>query len=226
MIAQLQKTYSNYILKPFLKHYLKKERAYRWNGMHLKIRPGVFHPKYFFSTQVLLKFLNTLPLEGKLFCEPGCGSGIMSLQAYKMGANVLSFDINPEAVEALQKNFNSNFSINSTRGFKVLVSDLFGNISHQKLDYVLINPPYFFKDPEDMSENAWYCGQNGSYFEKLFSQLPEFMNESNVFMILAENCDIERIKQMAMKRKITFELVMTEKVKWEINYIFKLNLNL
>jgi release factor glutamine methyltransferase len=225
MIAGLQRTYSNYILKPILKRYLKKERTYTRDGISIKIRPGVFHPKYFFSTQVLLEFMDSLSLNGKLFCEPGCGSGIISLYAYKKGANVLSFDISREAVTALEENFKSNFPNDPKRNFKVLVSDVFENMPHQKFDYMIINPPYFFKDAGHVRDKAWYCGENGEYFRKLFLQLPDFMSGGEVFMILGDNCDIERIKQIAAGNSIIFELIKTQKVKWEKNYIFKLNLN-
>jgi release factor glutamine methyltransferase len=225
MLDTLQKNYANFILKPFLKRYLKRERRYSYNGLTLKIAPGVFHPGYFFSTRVLVDFVSTLPLKGASFCEPACGSGIISLHAYKQGAHVTAFDINTDAVNKLKENFSSNFPDDSNDNFKVLVSDVFTNIPHESFEYVVINPPYFFKNASTLEEHAWYCGNNGEFFQKLFSQLPAYVNKaSKIFMILADNCEIEKIKRLGEHHGFSMELHATFKVKWEKNYIFKIKL--
>jgi hypothetical protein len=38
-------------------------------------------------------------------------------------------------------------------------------------DIIVINPPYYKKDPGSYSDYAWNCGSNGEYFKKLFTQL-------------------------------------------------------
>jgi hypothetical protein len=42
-------------------------------------------------------------------------------------------------------------------------------------------------------------------------------------MILAENCEIERIRQLADDRNFNMSLQLEKKIKWEKNFIFKLN---
>lgn len=223
MVEQLQKTFSRFIQKPYLQWYLRSKRVYTQDGLKLVIYPGVFHPKYFFSTQVLLEFIKKIPLANKRFCEPGSGSGIISMTAYKMGAEVFCFDKNEIAIKGLRENFRKNFSDRKEGGYHIYASDLFDQIPVQQFDYIVINPPYFFDDASSPSQLAWYCGKNGEYFEKLFSQLKSFTHSnSEIFMILGDNCEIERIQQIANKYQIIFSLVHTQKIKWENNSIFKL----
>jgi release factor glutamine methyltransferase len=224
MKEALQRKYANYVLKPFLQWYLKKDRKSKVNGFELKIRTGVFHPAYFFSSEFFLEFISGLDLKGKTFLDLGCGSGIIALEAYRKEAIVTALDVSLEAVKNTKENFKLNF-INIEDEFKVIHSDLFDSLGEQKFDVIAINPPYFFKAASTEMEFAWNCGERGEYFMQLFNDLDKFCwSETDVYMILAQNCEIERIQQMALKKGIAFELVEQRKIKWEENYIFKLNL--
>ena len=46
----------------------------------------------------LLNMLDRTDLDGLRFLDAGSGSGIMSLAAYRLGAQVRSFDFDPESV--------------------------------------------------------------------------------------------------------------------------------
>lgn len=48
-------------------------------------------------------FLGVADLSGQSFIDVGCGSGLMSLAAYRMGAQVLSFDFDQQSVECTAK---------------------------------------------------------------------------------------------------------------------------
>jgi release factor glutamine methyltransferase len=220
----LQRKYANYVLKPFLQWYLKKERKSKVNGFDLKVRGGVFHPAYFFSSELFSEFISQLDLKNKTFLDLGCGSGIIALEAYKKEAKVTALDVSLEAVKNTKENFKLNF-VNIEDEFKVIHSDLFDSLPEQKFDVIAINPPYFFKAAANDMEYAWHCGEKGEYFKQLFSDLEKFCHrETKVYMILAQNCEIERIQQLAFVHGISFELVEQRKIKWEENYIFKLHL--
>ena len=221
MLDRLHKKFYDVLVQPILKQYLKKPHNFIYNDLKLKIHPGVFHPKFFFSTQVFAEFIQTLDLTGKKVCEVGAGSGLLSFIAYSKGAAVYSFDINPIAIDGLKENVNSNFK--SSENFNLYLSDLFDAIPENKFDIILINPPYFFSDPSDAGSYAWYCGKNGEYFEKLFQQLGNYIiTQSQVFIILADNCDLERISAIAKKHNYLLTLNYTKKVKWEKNFIFNI----
>ena len=52
------------------------------------------------AEQSLTDFLKTNDLQGKNFLDIGCGSGLFSFSAYRLGANhVVSFDVDPFSVE-------------------------------------------------------------------------------------------------------------------------------
>jgi release factor glutamine methyltransferase len=96
-------------------------------------------------------------------------------------------------------------------------------MSNHTLDYIVINPPYYPKKPKNIKEQAWFCGENFEYFEKLFLQLPNFLSEkTKCYMILSQDCDIEKIKALALKNAIVFDLILEKKELVETNYIFRL----
>ena len=207
--------------KPYVLWYLKKERTDTVRGFHLTIRPTVFHPKFFFSSTYLFDFITTLNLTNKQFFEIGCGSGLISLLAYQKKAIVTCSDINDTAIDCTRLNFNKNFK-DSTHA-SIIKSDLLDSIPPNKFDIIVINPPYFFDDIKSNEQLAWNCGKNGEYFVKLFSQLKAFVHENSlVYMVLADNCEIQRIKDLAKLHQFTFELIVQKKIKWETNFIFKI----
>lgn len=186
----------------------------------MKVRPGVFHPGLFISTKILLDFVSDLELENKTFLELGAGSGIISILASKKGAIVYASDISSTAVENIKINAEVN---NET--ISVFKSDLFENLQTMEFDYIVINPPYYKKDPKIEAEFAWYCGQNHEYFARLFDSLVNHINNnSKVFMILSEVCDIDVITQIGKDRKFLWELIHRKSVLGEKNYIYNLTL--
>ncbi|MGZ3919356.1 MAG: methyltransferase [Bacteroidia bacterium] len=220
MIDAIQKQFADSILKPYLKWYLTRPRVYNYDRLKLKIYPGVFHPGYFFSTMYFISFLKELVLKNKRFCEVGSGSGLVSLLACQSGADVTAIELSDSAVEGLKENISNNSL--SFEKIKVIKSDLFDSVPTQKFDIVFINPPYFFKEISDESSLAWNCGKNGNYFEKLFLQLPGFVtDETDVYMTLAENCEISKIQDIAVRNGQELVCIREKKIKWEKNFIFK-----
>ena len=204
--------------KPLLVRYLSKKRVYRYEGVHLEISPEVFHPGFFFSTRLLLKYIKQLHLAGQRFLEPGCGSGLISIYAANKGAIVTATDINPVAIEFLKKN-----SIVNAVDLTIIQSDLFKDIPVQQFDIVAINPPYYKKDPLTFKDYAWHCGENGEYFKSLFTDLNDYIHPaSEVYMVLFDGCDIEMIANMAAERNFNLHCVLTAGNLLEKNFIYKI----
>jgi len=218
MIRIILKAIIYNVIRPIALIYLSSERNYRYDDIHLIIKPGVFHPGFFFSTKLLLKYLKDVPLEDRKFLELGAGSGLISIYAAKKKAVVTATDVSQIAVETTMQNAERN-----QLSIKVINSDLFERIHQQIFDIIVINPPYFPEHPVDEKDYAWYCGENFEYFEKLFQQLGGYVEQhSDVIMILSEDCRIEQIRQIALKNHWVLDIVYQKRILWEMNFILRI----
>lgn len=204
--------------KPLLVKYLSKTRVYRRNDIELTIPPQVFHPGFFFSTQLLLQYIDKLELNNKKFLELGCGSGLIAIAAAKKGATVTATDINTVAIEELKKNSGQN-----NVSIEIIASDLFAAIPIQQFDVIAINPPYYKKQPVQEKDYAWYCGEKGEYFSIFFQVLKKYIHAgTKVFMVLFDGADMEMINSFAAKNNFTLRCVHQKKNLLEENFIFKI----
>jgi release factor glutamine methyltransferase len=204
--------------KPLLEKYLSKTRVYQYEDIQLEIAPEVFHPGFFFSTRLLLKYIKKLPLKGKYFFEPGCGSGLISIYAAKKGAIVTASDINPVAIKFLRIN-----SLRNDIRLNIVQSDLFSDVPPQQFDIIAINPPYYKKQPKSFRDYAWHCGENGEYFEKLFHSLKDYIHpQSEIYMVLFDGCDMEMISGIATINEFRLQCMLTHENLLEKNFILKI----
>ncbi|WP_448568018.1 50S ribosomal protein L11 methyltransferase [Thalassotalea ganghwensis] len=80
------------------------------NAVNIMLDPGLAfgtgtHP----TTALCLTWLDGLDLKGKTVVDFGCGSGILSLAALKLGAEkVIGIDIDPQALQASRENARRN----------------------------------------------------------------------------------------------------------------------
>jgi release factor glutamine methyltransferase len=211
------------ITKPFLKKglewYYSKPRKYRYQDVEVLVDPSVFPPLLTLSTKILLNFISDLDIKHKTFLELGCGSGIISLYASSNGAKVSASDINEIALKNLKEAAEKN-----DLELEVIYSDLFEEMGDRSFDYIIINPPYYPKDPMNIKEMAWYCGVDFEYFKRLFSQLPKFLSEENqTFIILSEDCDIQRINEIAKENSINLNEIKRISKFGETNFIYSTN---
>lgn len=205
-------------LKLGLKLYYYKPRTFCYDGICIKVHPDVFPPHLTFSTKILLSFIKNFDLKDKTFIELGCGSGIISLFASKKGAQVTATDINKKALFYLEKN-----ATKLNLELSILESDLFENLQDKTFNYILINPPYYPKKAKNTKEKAWFCGEHFEYFEKLFTELPPFINDHNFcYMILSEDCEIDKIKNIGTINGLKFELIIEKIFFKERNFVFQL----
>src|SRR5438046_5682903 len=93
-------------------HFILKRRTTRRTraaGFRMVVRPTVFHPRYFITSEFFASFIGRLDLSGKRVADVGPGSGILALAAARAGAaNVTAVDINPNATLTAAENARAN----------------------------------------------------------------------------------------------------------------------
>jgi release factor glutamine methyltransferase len=205
-------------LGTIVRAYLKRERSYSYRGIRVRVSPGVFHPGLFFSTKILLTHALSLELKGKNVLELGAGSGLIALSAASRGAVVTATDLSARAVDDLRTNSKLN-----NLPITVLHSDLFDKIPDSDFDLIIINPPYYPRDPVSESDLAWHCGRDFGYFRKLFRQLRRFKNcPAKIFMILSEDCAVGTIRSIASADGMDLAVV-SHVVNWfEANDVYSI----
>ena len=209
------------ILYPASEKYLSKERSYSYKTITVTVFPGVFHPGFYFSTKLLLKYLENVELNKKYVLELGAGTGLISIFAANKGGFVTASDISLTAVYNIEKNVKM-----TNANVEVVHSDLFDDIPHRKYDYIIINPPYYKKTPASEKEFAWFGGNDFQYFRKLFEQLNKNIYENtNVIMVLSDEADLEMIKSIAGEFKFVLKEVVHKKTWGENHFIFSIKSN-
>ena len=218
MLRQLLKKIIFPVLKPASEWYFSKPRWYSYQGLKVKVNPGVFFPHLTISTKVFLGYLEDQNLKELSILELGAGCGIISFQCSKTGATVTASDISLAAI----KNLNENKELLGA-DIKVVHSDLFDSIPY-RFDRVLINPPFYPKNPKTEAEKAWFCGEEFEYFKKLAQQLKSHLTtEGYALMILSEDCELETITSMFKNQGIQTEEVFAISQLGERNFILKLS---
>ena len=93
-------------------HFILKQRRTTVThaaGFRLALRPTVFHPRYFLTSEFFATFIGSIDLTGKRVADVGTGSGILALAAARAGAaSVVAIDINPNAAGAAAENAHAN----------------------------------------------------------------------------------------------------------------------
>lgn len=209
---------TNYTLKPLLSDYLKKDRVFRYKRQKFFVLSGVFHPGFFFSTKILLGYLEGKNLAGKKLLELGSGTGMLSVFASSAGAMVIATDISEKALQNTRMNMQLHEQL-----FRIIKSDMFSSIPAEIFDYIIVNPPFYNRNPVTEPDYAWYCGNDFQYFSKFFSGLEKHADENtNVIMILSEDCNIKKITGIAEDNRWKMLLLYSTKNLMERNYIFKI----
>jgi release factor glutamine methyltransferase len=209
------------IIAPLLKGWYawwnSKERRVRVNGLDLVIPPGVFHPDLFLSTRLLAEHVRSLSLTRKTFLDLGTGSGRIALTAVRAGAIATACDVNPSAVECAARNAERN-----QLRITAVLSDQFDALPG-RFDVIAINPPYYDRDPSTLAEHAFRAGEGHRYFVRLFPELADRIRKgSEVFMVLSEDLDVERIRNIARTNGLEWRPVRTAKRWGEVTTVFNI----
>lgn len=164
---------------------LKRRRTTttRAAGFRLVVRPTVFHPRYFMTSEFFAAFISRLDLSGKRVADICTGSGILALACAQAGATqVVAIDINPNAARSVAENATANRLGNRVTA---VASNLLSAIAPSpQFDMILSSPPSFPGEPADLADRAWYAGPNYRDIASLFDQARERLKPEGLFYLL------------------------------------------
>jgi release factor glutamine methyltransferase len=207
------------ILQPMAAWYLRRPRKSHYQDVHLLVPPGVFHPGLFLSTRFMLKHLQAQNFKGQRFWEIGAGSGMVAIWAAKRGANVWATDISKTAFAAIEANAASN-----QVGINVILADLYDGMPALRFDWIVVNPPYYPKDPQTEAENAFFCGAEFQYFERFFAGLIAFVGpNAEIRMVLSEDCKLDKIAEIGERNGWGMDEVARMRKLGEWNFIYRIH---
>ena len=197
-------------LKPVYKIYLNSNKEYKSKPFSLTVLKGVFHPGLFFSSKYLLKHLLKYDFNNKRVIEVGAGSGLISFHLAQHANEVIAIELSDIAVQGLIINQKKNKHLLKQNVLKIVKSNLFEKLDKSEFDYIIVNPPYFPNEAKNEEELAWNCGKNFEYFFAFFENAKFFMNKnSKIIMVLSDQCNINKIQQIAHENK--FDVVIKDK---------------
>ena len=169
----------------------RRTRVTRAAGFRLTVRPTVFHPRYFLSSEWFAEFIGHLDLGGKRVLDVGTGSGILALAAARAGAEyVIAADINPNAALSAAENARANGVGDRV---SALCSDLLSALAPRPLfDVILSSPPKHAGEPRDLADRGWHAGPRYRDIAALFEQSRERLKPGGrLFVMVSSDTDLD-----------------------------------
>jgi methylase of polypeptide subunit release factors len=184
-------------------------RFTRAAGFRLSVRPTVFHPRFFLSSERFASFLDGLDLRGKTVVDVGTGSGIIALAAARAGSeNVIATDINPNAALCAAENARANGLGDRVVG---VASNLLAAFAPRPLfDVILSSPPKHAGEPRDLADRGWHAGPAYRDVAALFDQARERLKPGGkVYVMVSSDSDLDlfgaRIEQAGFSARLAKE---------------------
>ncbi len=153
-------------------------------GFSVVVLPEVMNPRIFWSGEFLARSLGPeLVRRGSRVLDMGTGSGIGGLAAARLGAEVLSVDINPRAVRCARINALLNFLDDR---MLVREGNLFCGLEHERFDVITFNPPYYAGEPRDHLFDAAFRG--GDVIERFAAELRHHLRPDGFGLLVFSSC--------------------------------------
>jgi release factor glutamine methyltransferase len=191
-------------------------------GFRLTVRPTVFHPKFFISSERFAEFLGTLDLTGKHVCEIGTGSGILALAAARSGAElVVASDINPAA--SLSANENSVANDLGGRVTGVCMKRMAAMPERPLFDVILSSPPKHAGEPRNVADRGWHAGPAYRDIAPLFDQARVRLKPGGrMYVMVSSDTDLDLFSALIDKAGFNSKLVREYSLVVESLIIFEL----
>jgi release factor glutamine methyltransferase len=171
-------------------------RTTRAAGFRLTVRPTVFHPRFFISSEAFARFLDGLDLSGKRVIDIGTGTGVLALAAARAGASfVVAADINPNAALNASENAAAN-GLGDRVG--AVCSDLLAALAPRPLfDVILSSPPKHAGEPRNLADLGWHAGSKYRYISALFDQSRERLKPGGrMYVMVSSDSDLDLFSRL------------------------------
>ncbi|EZQ03887.1 methyltransferase [Candidatus Acidianus copahuensis] len=171
---------------------MEGQRIIEFNRIKICINNETYEPSD--DTSLLMSIIDIK--KGDKVIEIGSGSGILSLEAFKMGGEVVAIDINPfAAISTL-----CTSRINSA-WIEVINCEMLTCIRDVKFDVAIFNPPYLpYEERKEWIEYSWSGGPTGS--EELI-RFFDHVKAKRIYTLYSSLTDYERVLSYAEKKGLT-----------------------
>jgi methylase of polypeptide subunit release factors len=206
-------------------HFILKRRSTRTAraaGFRLLVRPTVFHPRFFLTSEFFAGFIGRLDLAGKRVVDVGTGSGILALAAARAGATtVVAVDINPNAARTASDNAKANGLGESVTA---VCSNLLSALAPKPyFDVIISNPPSFPGEPLDLADRAWHAGPGYRDIAALFDQARERLTPGGRFyVLLSSDSDLKCLGALMERARFRSRLIAERSIYVESFVLYEL----
>jgi len=217
----MQKTIHT-VQKHLNSYYFDSPKSVIIKGIKFKIFPKVFNASAASSSKILADNIDTK--KGAKVLDMGCGIGLQGIIALYKGASQVTFaDINPIAVVNTQFNLKLHAL---TKRARVIRTNLFQNMGHEKYDTIIFNSPFIYSEkpiknnPIDQS----IFDYRYKTLNNFFSRASDYLNkESYILFVFSSLGNLNKLKNILRKNKLSTEIVFSKKIKDESWWIFKIS---
>jgi release factor glutamine methyltransferase len=200
----------------------RSTRTTRAAGFRLSVRPTVFHPRYFLSSECFAEFIDRLDLRGMRVIDVGTGSGILALAAARAGAQeVIAVDINPNAALTAVENAGANDLGDRVRA---LCCNLLAAVAPRPLfDVILSSLPKHAGEPRDLADRGWHAGPDYRDVAALFDQARERLKPGGrLYVMLSSDSDLDLFDALIDRARFHARLAQERSIVTESLIIYEL----
>lgn len=194
----------------FFSYHLILSRRTTWMtraaGMQFRVRPTVFHPRYFISSERFAEFIATLDLKGKRVIDVGTGAGILAIAAARAGAaGVIATDINPNATLSVPENARLNGV--GGRVTAVCMDLLSGLAATPSFDMIVANLPKHTQIPRDVADRGWTGGPDHRDITALFAQAYDCLKPNGqLYVMMSSHSNLSVIENAIGRAGFKFRI--------------------
>lgn len=189
----------------------------KFHELSLYIPKSVFNPLIALSTDMIIKYLNHLELEGTIV-DFGCGSGVIAIYiAKQFNKEVYCIDISLKSLAAAKVNSIINDVLNKVKVMHFTkVSVLRG------VELIVTNPPYLPLDPIDDLDINWCAGKDLRYLKAIINSCNRLLRNGGFLIITIST--LTNVKYVLRYLLSNFRLINIDYVRTPFDTILLLHL--